>query len=159
VGKILGKAAYDAQDPRKLRPHGDRLLVEKYEVEDAVFVTMDDGTQKKIRIQRERKPPNPRDPSPEFTSEQLQEIARGWILCEVIRVGNGHRLELDMVVPMPFEPGDFVYVERLTGREWELRGAKYYIISQTDVLCFADDVTKQVKEDRKNSDRHLAAVN
>lgn len=143
TSKVLSKLMYDTQNPEDFVPHGDRLFVQKYEIEDAVYVDHmgDDGTQTKIVIQRAIPPRNPRDPTPEMTSEQLQEVARGWILCRIVGVGDGHRLELDMKVPMPFEKGDFVYVERLAGRELDFFGVKYHVISQIDVLLHNKKLT------------------
>lgn len=133
--KILSQEAWEAQNPADFKPHGDRLLVEKIEIEDAVFVTGPDGQPTKIRIARANaKANNPRNPTPEYSEEQLQELARGWILVQVISVGNGHRLEIDITVPMPFRPGQYLYVERLAQHHQELQGNKYYIISQMDVL-------------------------
>lgn len=149
MGSIVGKAAFDAQNVEELVPHGDRLLVEKIDVEDAQIVAgaFDvQGRPQRIVIQRAEPARDPRDTSPRLSPEQLLEIARGWILCRVVSAGSGHRLEMDMTVPMPFKRGDYVYVERLAQHGLEFQGVKYYIISQIDVLLLAPQI------------KHLASV-
>lgn len=138
--KIVSKAAFDIQDVSKLVPHGDRLLVEEIEVEDAAYIKGGDGRDIKLVLSREPMRRNPRDPRPEPGTEELVEIARGWKLGRVVAVGSGHRMEIDVTVPMPFEVGDYVFFERMTGRELDFRGVKYRIINQVDVLLHAPEI-------------------
>lgn len=114
----IGKAAWEAQDPHKFEPHGDRLLVEEIEVEAVHYV----GSTKII------------------LAGTNEEIDRGWKLCRVIGKGNGHRMEVDVTVPMPFEIGDIVYVERFTGRCLRLQNKNFWIVNQVDVLGKAPDL-------------------
>jgi co-chaperonin GroES (HSP10) len=106
------KISYRDQDPRDLAPNGDRYIVELLDIDDSVFIG-------ESRL---------------FTPG-LSETERGWKAARVIAVGNGHRLESDATVPMFYKPGDVLLIERLTGRELTLRGKKYLILNQVDVLA------------------------
>jgi co-chaperonin GroES (HSP10) len=63
------------------------------------------------------------------------EVERKWQAGEIVAVGNGHRLETDVTVPMFFEKGDVVVFERLTGKDFFFGHGEYRIMSQIDVLA------------------------
>lgn len=64
----------------------------------------------------------------------LDPMKVGWKPGRVVRVGDGHRLENNETIPMKFEVGDFIMVERMAGREIELQGRKYFVVSQAECL-------------------------
>jgi hypothetical protein len=151
------------QDPLKLIPHGDRLLVEVVAVDDSI--PMADG--KKLLIERD-------------------DFDRGWAAGVVINVGNGHRLdvpdqavalatEIDVddkgnpvnvhpflriadpktrtavammpsTVPMPFARGMVVMCARYAGSDIKLRGKDYKIITQAHVIAVFTGIKMQVGE-------------
>jgi co-chaperonin GroES (HSP10) len=110
--------AWEAQDPAKFEPHGDRYLLQKIEV-DAV------------RYYHGHKI---------FLAGSNEEYDRGWELGKVIAKGDGHRMEIDFRAPMPYEINDIVYVERLTGRVVKLQGEEYWLVNQVDILGRAPDL-------------------
>ena len=124
--KIIGKNSFELQDPTNLRPHGDRLIVEIVDLENAVYTE----TNIKIVI-------------PETSDMQVE---RGWQLARVVAIGNGHRLEINDRVPMPFAAGDLVLIERLTGRKLRLQHRDYLVISQVDVLCHVPPLPVELPE-------------
>ena len=63
------------------------------------------------------------------------ENRRGWACGEIVGVGNGHRLETDVTVPMFYGVGDVVVFERLTGKDFFIGGKEVRILSQIDVLA------------------------
>lgn len=133
--KLIGKKVFEAQDPTKFVPHGDRLLVREIEVEDEHFTA--EG--RKIFIARARTQAESRAGIPETNALETE---RGWKLAEIIAIGNGHRLEADVTVPIHswFEVGDVVYVESLTGRKLVLQSETYHVVNQTDVLGKAPEM-------------------
>lgn len=58
----------------------------------------------------------------------------GWRVGKVVAVGNGHRLERDETVPVFYQLGDVLMVEKLSGRELHMRGKRYIVINQTNVI-------------------------
>jgi co-chaperonin GroES (HSP10) len=141
--KILGKKALEAQDVTQLVPWGDRVLIEEVEVEDCAYFG-----DIKIPIQRAQPAKSPRDPNPNIEGAELIEIERGWILGQVIAVGNGHRLENNDVVPMP-HVGACFFIERLTGRKQEFAHRKYRIISQVDLLEEAPGIQHLIEDEEE----------
>jgi co-chaperonin GroES (HSP10) len=106
-------------DPATIVPHGDRYLIELIDVERAYWITDGFGQRKRIQVEG---------------GESLEE-RNGYYFARIISKGNGHRLEVDVMVPMPFDPGDVVMVEKFSGREVEMGAKKYRILNQTDVLA------------------------
>jgi co-chaperonin GroES (HSP10) len=105
----MKKFHYGRQDPSHFEVLGDRYMVRVLDPGDNVvggIVIPDQG-----------------------------EAKRGWVVGEIVRVGNGHRLESDTTVPMFFKVGDTVFVERLTGKDFKLASGEYRILSQIDVLA------------------------
>lgn len=62
------------------------------------------------------------------------EETRGWRPGIVAQVGNGHKLDTDVTVPMFCQVGDLIIFERLSGREIGLSGEKFRIVTQSSVL-------------------------
>lgn len=63
------------------------------------------------------------------------EVERKWAVGEIVGVGNGHRLETDVTVPMFYQVGDIIIFERLTGKDFFFGHGEYRIMSQIDVLA------------------------
>jgi len=99
----------NAQAPATFTPNGDRYLVEEVEVSKmsagGILMPFDND-----------------------------EATRGWIAGRIVAVGNGHRLERDVTVPMAYGSGDVVMIDRLAGRKVILQGRPYRVVNQTDVL-------------------------
>jgi co-chaperonin GroES (HSP10) len=63
------------------------------------------------------------------------EVERRWQVGRIVSVGNGHRLEADVTVPMFFKKGDVIIFERLTGKDFFFGHGEYRIMNQIDVLA------------------------
>lgn len=63
------------------------------------------------------------------------EVERKWAMGRIVGVGNGHRLERDVTVPMFYGVGDLVIFERLTGKDFFFGHGEYRMMSQIDVLA------------------------
>jgi co-chaperonin GroES (HSP10) len=100
---------YGKQNPSNFEILGDRYMVEVLEISDFNHAGI-------VLIQKD-------------------ENQRGWLVARVVAVGNGHRLESDVKVPMFYSVGDVVFMERLTGKDFHLGGKEYRILSQIDVLA------------------------
>lgn len=59
----------------------------------------------------------------------------GWSAGEVVAIGNGHRLDEDVTVPMFFNVGDIIYASKYTGVQLYFQATEYRIISQSH--CYA----------------------
>jgi co-chaperonin GroES (HSP10) len=125
----IDRAAFMALDPRKMKPHGDRIIVEKVEVENVHVIPGMDTT---IEI---------------AGGDGDLENARGYFLGRVLAVGNGHRLEADVTVPMPFAVGQVWLIERFSGREIVLGGKKYRVVNQVDVFCYVPELDDYASDD------------
>lgn len=145
---------YRNMDPKRLRPIGDRYLIEVLDV--------DEEKVNGIYL-------------PEQTEEQ-----KGWAVGVVFSIGNGHRLDVHdpivvvpegyvpdpalneqeqmrrriaalsyncpsmgdhstvmrypALVPMMFQPGEVIFVERYSGRQFTIRGRTFRFVSQVDCL-------------------------
>lgn len=95
----------------RFTPNGDRYVVALRDIDDTISA----GGFKLVR-------------------PEMDDTERGWKAGEVLCVGNGHRLETDVTVPMFFKPGDVLAIERLTGREIRIGAKKYLIVNQVDIL-------------------------
>jgi co-chaperonin GroES (HSP10) len=116
----------DRLDERLIIPHGDRYLVEKLTIDNTYVVELADGSTKLIPIE----------------GTQNKEERDGYYIAEVVAKGNGHRLETNTVVPMPFDRGDVVMVEKFSGRELQIAGSIYTIVNQVDCLAVLPELTK-----------------
>ena len=105
-------------DPSALTPHGDRYIIKKWDVGKFVTVQTSEGIKKL-----------------EMAEIVSWEEKHGYYLAVVISKGSGHRMETDVVVPMPFEPGETVIVEKFSGRELIFGSETYMIINQVDILA------------------------
>lgn len=63
------------------------------------------------------------------------EKAVGYMRGLIVAVGNGHRLETDVTVPMFYGAGDEVVCERLAGAKMNFGGRTYRLVNQTNVLA------------------------
>ena len=117
----LSRDALRDLDASIVTPHGDRYLVKKWEIGKVIVVDTPAGP-KKIEMA-------------ELTS---YEETHGYYLAVVVNKGNGHRMETDVTVPMPFEPGQTVLVEKYSGRELMFGSETYIIVNQVDILAAID---------------------
>lgn len=62
------------------------------------------------------------------------EDTTGWQIGRVLKVGNGHRLEVDTTIPMFHAVGDVVLCERFSGRRFTIEGKNYVVMNQTSVF-------------------------
>jgi co-chaperonin GroES (HSP10) len=97
---------------------GDRYLIGVQEENSEYTVKMPDGTEKKIEM-----------------VVKDGEKAVGYMRGIIVRVGNGHRLETDVTVPMFYERGDMVICERMAGAKMNFGGRTYRMVNQTNVLA------------------------
>ena len=58
---------------------------------------------------------------------------------KVISVGPGRTLDNGKVVPLELKKGDKVYYSKYMGNEVEVKGDKYVIIKEKDVLAIIED--------------------
>ena len=107
-------------DESTIIPHGDRYLVRKLTIDNKLTVNMGDGTKKTMLLAG--------DPAKE-------EEKNGYFIAEIVTGGNGHRMDTDVTVPMPFKSGDVVMVEKFSGREVTIAGDTFTVINQTAVLA------------------------
>jgi len=121
----LDRLAISHLDPYKLVPHGDRYLVELLDADADIIVKREDGSTGKVYL-------------PENTS--TEEMA-GFYWARIIAAGSGHRLEANVVVPMPHQAGDIVMIEKYSGREIQLGLKKYRIVNQIDVVGWARELS------------------
>lgn len=121
----------DALDPYKEEPHGDRYIVEEAEVGDEK--TLECG---KVFVVAESVGHSERGPNglEKWVEAKSFEEIHGYFLGKVIAKGNGHRLERDEYVPMPFEVGDVLRIERFTGRRYKMQGRWFRLVNQVDCL-------------------------
>lgn len=111
-------------DPYRLAPHGDRYIILKMKIGDKVMVETVNGPRKL------------------YTSSIDEEEANGFYFAQIIAKGSGHRLESNTIVPMPFDPGDIVMVEKYSGRQYKLIGGKTYCtINQVDILTAVPELS------------------
>jgi co-chaperonin GroES (HSP10) len=111
---IMAREKFTAHDVDHFEVLGDRYLVEMVDVPDRKTVG-------------------------NIVIPDLGEAQRGWAVGRICKVGNGHRLETDVTVPMFFGEGDMIFFERLTGKDYHLGGSEYRILSQIDVLAKVND--------------------
>lgn len=119
-------------DPLKLRPHGDRYIIQKLRIGDKIRVAVDEAAGGGIKTL--------------YTSSKDDEERDGYYYGRVIAKGTGHRLDDNIIVPMPFEPGDIVMVEKYSGRPYHLYGADkklhlYLTVNQVDVLTSVPELS------------------
>jgi co-chaperonin GroES (HSP10) len=115
-------------DPARMTPHGDRYLIEKLSAEGHFTITDDDTGETLHTIYL------PQD----YAANE--EADNGYYIARVISKGDGMRHETGVVVPMTFDSGDVVMVEKFSGREVRLGSRMYCVISQVDVLCRLDEL-------------------
>jgi co-chaperonin GroES (HSP10) len=156
-GAQIDRRVFDSLDPSKMIPHGDRLLVEKVDVDNLVYVDDLEGGYHAIEI---------------ASGEDDQEEKRGYYFGRVIAMGDGHRLETpdlavvvnrrvernDVVayedgvvrvpatVPMPFRIGEILMLERFAGRELRIRGKLYRQVNQIDVIAHCPEIERALTE-------------
>jgi co-chaperonin GroES (HSP10) len=173
----LREVTIQDQDPLKLIPHGDRLLVEVV----AVNETTDSG----ITLVRE--------------GNKGTEVDLGWCAGVVINVGNGHRLDVPdqavaisteiktddkgapvdvhpflvladtatnsavamvpSTVPMPFARGMVVMCAKYAGSDIKLRGKQYKIITQAHVIGVFTGVKMAVGDTPKIESASIPCAN
>jgi co-chaperonin GroES (HSP10) len=116
-------------DPSRMTPHGDRYLVEKLSAQGSFTVT-DDVTGEITGIIH-------------FPQEYAgrEEADNGYYIARVLAAGNGMRHETGVIVPMTFDAGDVVMVEKFSGREIKLGTRTYCVVSQVDVLLRLDELS------------------
>jgi co-chaperonin GroES (HSP10) len=129
LSRFKRRVNLNAQDPRNIAPNGDRYLVELLEIEENVTVMGNDGPIKIIIAQEHaptKRPDGKVDPGVEA------ELLRGWRAGLILRVGNGHRLEVsDPYVVMPGVSTDKELEDYKTGKVPPPRGAQVITESHT----------------------------
>jgi hypothetical protein len=121
----------DALDPYKEEPHGDRYIVEEAEIGDEK--TIEGGITFVVAESVGHYERGPNGLEKWVEPKSFEEI-HGYFLGRVIAKGNGHRLERDEFVPMPFEVGDVLRIERFTGRKFKFQGRNFRLVNQVDCL-------------------------
>jgi co-chaperonin GroES (HSP10) len=167
---------YRNLDPRRLRPIGDRYLIEVLDVDEEKVGGI-------------------------YLPEQSEE-QKGWAVGVVFSIGNGHRLEehdpivvvpegykadpklteqeqmqrrmsalgyttpsmgdestvmrYPALVPMFFQPGEVIFVERYSGRQFTMSGRTMRFVSQVDCLGTSGMYLK-MNEDGSWEERDLEA--
>jgi co-chaperonin GroES (HSP10) len=140
VGFRIERDVLDDLDPYKEQPHGDRYIVEEAEIGNekiiegrTLFVAADVGYWEY----------NPLNGQKKWIEGKTFEEVNGYFIGRVVAKGNGHRLERDEVVPMSFEVGDVLRIERFTGRKWTFNGVKYRLVNQVDCLSLIPELSPQ----------------
>jgi co-chaperonin GroES (HSP10) len=128
-------------DPNGFAPHGDRYVVEKCIINNDYIVTRSDGSTKTIHV--------------EGTTDK--EERDGYYIARIVVGGNGHRMDTDVTVPMPFKPGEIVMVVKFSGQEIKIADATYTVINQTDILMRLPEL-EEIDRRRAAESRLIEAV-
>lgn len=125
---VIEREVFMHLDAAQLAPHGDRYIVQKLRIGDKMRVDSVAGS--KIL----------------YTSSKDDEEQNGFYFARIIAKGTGHRLETNTIVPMPFEPGDIVMVEKYSGRPYSLYNDKmvikpYITVNQVDILTAVPEIS------------------
>jgi Chaperonin 10 Kd subunit len=131
VGFRIERDVLDDLDPFKEQPHGDRYIVEEAEIGNEKIV---EGRKLFVATDVGYFETNPLNGAKKWVEGKSFEEVNGYFIGKVVAKGNGHRLERDETVPMPFEVGDVLRIERFTGRKWTFNGVKYRLVNQVDCL-------------------------